>query len=59
MVLWLQLKCPVCGLPVAVPDDAVSGELVDHDCGVALEIVIDRGRILLKPFESVGEDWGE
>jgi len=58
-VLWMELKCPVCGLPVSIPDDAVSGELVDHDCGVSLEIVINNGAISLKPFESAGEDWGE
>jgi len=58
-VLWMELKCPVCGLPVSIPDDAVSGELVDHDCGVTLEIVINNGVISLKPFESAGEDWGE
>jgi alpha-aminoadipate carrier protein LysW len=58
-VWFLQLKCPVCGLPVSVPDDAVPGELVDHECGVALEVIVDGGRILLKPFESAGEDWGE
>lgn len=55
----MQLKCPVCGLPVSVPEDAVSGELVDHECGVALEIVMDGNKVLLKPFESAGEDWGE
>lgn len=55
----LELKCPVCGLPVVVPEDAVSGEIVDHECGVSLEVIIDSNRILLKPFESAGEDWGE
>jgi len=54
------LKCPVCGSPVEVPDDAMPGELIDHDCGVTLEVVKkDDGSFELKPFEGVGEDWGE
>jgi len=42
-----------------VPDDAMPGELVEHDCGVVLEVVIDGSEVKLKPFEGVGEDWGE
>lgn len=55
----MKLRCPVCGLPVEVPDDAVSGELVDHECGVSLEVVINNGTIIVKPFQGAGEDWGE
>ncbi|MDT7888071.1 MAG: alpha-aminoadipate/glutamate carrier protein LysW/ArgW [Desulfurococcales archaeon] len=55
----MELRCPICGLPVIIPEDAVSGELVDHECGVSLEIVINDGKVVLKPFENAGEDWGE
>jgi len=54
------LKCPVCGGEVEVPDDVMPGELIDHDCGVTLEVVKkEDGSIELRPFEGVGEDWGE
>ena len=54
------LKCPVCGGDVEVPDDVMPGELIDHDCGVTLEVVKkEDGTIELRPFEGVGEDWGE
>jgi len=54
------LKCPVCGGEVKVPDDVMPGELIDHDCGVTLEVVKkEDGTIELRPFEGVGEDWGE
>jgi len=59
VILMPQLRCPICGKPVNVPDDAMPGELVEHDCGVVLEVVIDGNEVKLKPFEGVGEDWGE
>lgn len=56
----LEARCPVCGRPVEVPDDAVPGELLDHECGVTLEILREGdGLLRLAPFEGVGEDWGE
>ncbi len=43
-----------------VDDDALPGELVEHDCGVVLEVHRGpNGSITLKPFEGVEEDWGE
>ncbi|GBF09647.1 lysine biosynthesis protein LysW [Aeropyrum pernix] len=53
------VKCPVCGLDVEVPEDVISGELVEHDCGVVLEIVESGGRLALRVFGGVEEDWGE
>ncbi len=53
------LKCPICGGPVEVPDDAVSGEIIEHDCGISLEVVVEKSTVKLRPFEGVGEDWGE
>jgi alpha-aminoadipate carrier protein LysW len=55
----LKLRCPICGGTVEVPDDAMSGELVEHDCGVVLEVVRSGDGVSLKPFEGVEEDWGE
>jgi len=55
----MRLKCPICGLEVDVPDDAISGEIVEHECGAVLEVVQGNGGISLKPLEGVQEDWGE
>lgn len=54
-----KVKCPICGDFVDVPDDVVSGEVIEHSCGVTLEVVMEDGEVRLKPFEGVGEDWGE
>jgi len=55
-----RLRCPVCGGEVEVPDDAMPGELVEHDCGAVLEVVVgEDGSIALRPFEGLQEDWGE
>jgi alpha-aminoadipate carrier protein LysW len=54
-----QTKCPICGGIVELPDDVMAGEIIEHECGVSLEVVIDNNTIKLKPYEGVGEDWGE
>lgn len=54
-----QTKCPVCGGYIELPDDVVPGELVEHDCGISLEVVVEGGTVKLRPFEGIGEDWGE
>ncbi|AOL16200.1 sulfonate ABC transporter [Sulfolobus sp. A20] len=53
------LKCPVCGGDVSVEDDALPGELVEHECGAQLEIIKQNNRLNLRLAEEVGEDWGE
>lgn len=53
------LRCPVCGLDVNLPDDVMPGELIEHDCGVTLEVLMVDGRVSLRVFEGVEEDWGE
>ncbi|MGC9104493.1 MAG: alpha-aminoadipate/glutamate carrier protein LysW/ArgW [Candidatus Methanodesulfokora sp.] len=55
----MQVKCPICGELVDVPDDVLPGELIDHECGVTLEVVVDGNSIKLKPLEGIKEDWGE
>jgi len=60
LLRWKGLKsrCPICGREAILADDVMPGEVVEHDCGVTLEVVVDDGRVLLKPLE-IGEDWGE
>ena len=55
----VKAKCPICGGEVDVPDDAMPGEVIEHDCGVILEVVVDEGKVKVKPAEGVSEDWGE
>ncbi|MDJ0269157.1 MAG: alpha-aminoadipate/glutamate carrier protein LysW/ArgW [Aigarchaeota archaeon] len=56
-----ELSCPVCGGTMAVPEDALAGELFEHgDCGAQLELIVDdNGSMSLKMAEEVAEDWGE
>jgi len=56
-----DLPCPVCNGTVKVPDDALSGELFEHEeCGAQLELVVDENSGMnLKLAEEVAEDWGE
>ncbi len=52
--------CPVCGEPVELPEDVLAGEIVEHDCGATLEVVLGpEGQVSLRVFEGVEEDWGE
>ncbi len=59
--MGIELTCPVCGGIVEIPEDALSGEVFEHDeCGSQLELVIDDdGKMYLKELEDIGEDWGE
>ncbi|GBC71729.1 hypothetical protein HRbin02_01517 [Candidatus Calditenuaceae archaeon HR02] len=55
-----ELKCPVCFGDVKIPDDALDGELFEHEeCGAQLELVTSNGSKTLRLAEEVGEDWGE
>jgi len=55
-----ELKCPVCLGSVKIPEDALDGEIFEHEeCGAQLELVT-RGEVrALKVAEEVGEDWGQ
>ena len=56
----VSLECPVCGDKFDVPDDALEGELFEHQsCGAQLELVVDNGKMRLKLAEEIAEDWGE
>jgi len=57
----LNTNCTECGAGIPVPNDAIVGEIVScKDCSSEYEVAeIANGTVLLKPAESVGEDWGE
>jgi len=57
----LNTNCTECGAGITVPNDAIVGEIVScKDCSSEYEVAeIANGTVLLKPAESVGEDWGE
>ncbi|EZQ04752.1 MULTISPECIES: alpha-aminoadipate/glutamate carrier protein LysW [Acidianus] len=55
----VTLKCPICGGNVEVEDNALPGEIIEHECGAQLEVFNDNGRLSLRLAETVGEDWGE
>ena len=52
-------ECPVCAAEVELPNDTVTGELVEcSDCGTELEVIgIDPLTFSEAPQEE--EDWGE
>jgi len=56
-----KLECPICGGEIEIPDDALAGELFEHEeCGAQLELEIDdEGKMRLKEAEEISEDWGE
>ena len=57
----MQLTCPVCGGKVEVPDDAIPGEILEHeDCGIQLEFYVDENNSpKLRILDDIVEDWGE
>ena len=57
----MDTKCAECDASIAVPDDAIRGELVScKDCGTDYEVVqVNAGAAQLKQADSVEEDWGE
>lgn len=52
-------RCPVCGMDVEIPNDYMPGELIEHSCGVVLEVVESGGTLSIRVFGGVSEDWGE
>ena len=54
-----MINCPVCELPVAVPDTFRLSEIVEcSDCRSELEVVsLDPPMLALAP--EIEEDWGE
>ena len=57
----MKMKCPICGGELEIPDDALPGEVFEHEeCGAQLELYKDdSGQLKLRLLEGVSEDWGE
>lgn len=55
----VKLVCPICEGELEIPNDALPGEIYEHDCGAQLEIINNNGTLSLKLMESISEDWGE
>jgi alpha-aminoadipate/glutamate carrier protein LysW len=57
----VNTNCAECDAQIAVPTDAILGEIVScKDCGSEYEVAeISGGTVTLKPAEKVEEDWGE
>ncbi len=53
-------KCPDCEAIVAVPEDAVQGEILScPDCGLDLEVTKVGENQAIKALVVEKEDWGE
>jgi len=53
-------KCVDCEAQIAVPDDAINGEIVScPDCGLDFEVVQGSQGRSIKPVVIEKEDWGE
>ncbi|HUI85892.1 MAG TPA: alpha-aminoadipate/glutamate carrier protein LysW/ArgW [Nitrososphaerales archaeon] len=57
----MNSKCAECDAGVAIPSDAIVGEIVScKECGAEYEVTELNGDMaMLKPAEQVEEDWGE
>ena len=57
----MDTKCFECEAGVAIPTDAIVGEIVScKECGTEYEVAeLKGGTAMLKPAEQVEEDWGE
>ena len=57
----MNTNCAECDAQIAVPTDAIVGEIVScKDCGTEYEVAeIGNGTVTLKAAEQVEEDWGE
>jgi len=56
------MNCIECDAQVAIPADAIQGEIVScRECGTSFELVREqsRGLFTLRPAEQEEEDWGE
>jgi alpha-aminoadipate/glutamate carrier protein LysW len=56
------MNCMECDAPVAIPTDAIQGEIVScRECGTSFELVREQsgGLFTLRQAELEEEDWGE
>ena len=57
-----MINCVECDAPVAIPADAIQGEIVScKECGTSFELVREQsgGLFTLRQAELEEEDWGE
>lgn len=53
-------KCEECDADIAIPSDALEGEIVTcAECGAGFELQGNPDGFELKPAQTVGEDWGQ
>jgi alpha-aminoadipate/glutamate carrier protein LysW len=54
-------KCEECDADIAIPEDAIVGEIVQcKECSAEYEVAsLGSGKVTLKPAEVAEEDWGE
>jgi len=53
-------RCAECDAGIALPGDAVAGEIVTcPECGSSFELEGSGESMALKPAQGVGEDWGQ
>ncbi len=58
----MTMNCLECDAQVAIPSDAIQGEIVScKECGTSFELVrLQSGALFsLRPAELEEEDWGE
>jgi alpha-aminoadipate/glutamate carrier protein LysW len=57
----METRCTECDAVIAVPSDAIVGEIVScKDCGAEYEVAeLKGGAAVIKPADQVEEDWGE
>ncbi len=53
-------KCEECDADIAIPEDALEGEIVTcPECGASFELTKGSDGFELRPAQTVGEDWGQ
>ena len=59
--MTVTAKCEECGADVAIPLDAIVGEIVEcKECSSEFEVAsLTHGQVKLKKAEVAEEDWGE
>jgi len=57
----MDTRCAECDAVIAIPADAIVGEIVScKDCGAEYEVAeVKGGTAVVKPADQVEEDWGE
>ena len=58
-MIYMEVRCPICGLPVRLPEDVMEGEVIEHECGATLEVRRSGGGLRLVPLDGIVDDWGE